>query len=213
MCHFLQTLIQLCSHKESDHNVSVSLPLSTSVVSVEEMDRQQPTSPEEKKVNHSPCTLLSPLSSPLLSLRHWWLPAGCAALWSPQQTVPRPDWRLAAEQWHPKDRGSPWANIDGTLRDAWRATAAAAVVFVAGACEWVLGVGLILFSKGYYSDSIGFHVRKNRWNYKLNCKSNWLNLCFFLLWQVKSTSTAIDWISTTFNKNTDIPPEPESYWL
>lgn len=176
MCHFLQTLIQLCSHKESDHNVSVSLPPSTSVVSVEEMDRQQPTSPEEKKVNHSPCTLLSPLSSPLLSLRHWWLPAGCAALWSPQQTVPRPDWRLAAEQWHPKDRGSPWANIDGTLRDAWRATAAAAVVFVAGACEWVLGVGLILFSKGYYSDSIGFMSEKID---KLNCKSNWLNLCFF----------------------------------
>lgn len=160
MCHFLQTLIQLCSHKESDHNVSVSLPLSTSVVSVEEMDRQQPTSPEEKKVNHSPCTLLSPLSSPLLSLRHWWLPAGCAALWSPQQTVPRPDWRLAAEQWHPKDRGSPWANIDGTLRDAWRATALLLLFLLRGLVSGCWVSALYYFLKDIIRTRLDFMSEK-----------------------------------------------------
>jgi len=43
-----------CSKAENKHDSdhSLSCALSASVVSVEEMDRPQPTSPEEKKVNH-----------------------------------------------------------------------------------------------------------------------------------------------------------------
>lgn len=92
-----------------------SFPLSASVVSVEDMDRQPLSSPEGKKVSY-PSLSLS-LFSPshfLTPTRRWrGLPAGRGALRSvlqSEQTMPESVWRPA---WHPKDPGELWAQAAG----------------------------------------------------------------------------------------------------
>lgn len=84
-----------------------SFPLSASVVSVEDMDRQPLSSPEGKKVSYPSLSLslFSPLHF-LTPTRRWrGLPAGRGALRSvlqSEQTMPESVWRPA---WHPKDPG------------------------------------------------------------------------------------------------------------
>lgn len=80
------------AHTEANRNLLFSfLSLSASVVSVEEMDRQQPTSPEEKKVKRSPSHPVTLSPDKCDSQRF------CRTLRSALQTVPQPGWRLVPQ--------------------------------------------------------------------------------------------------------------------
>lgn len=135
----LNSLWQAVQHVFNMLFIMSSFPLSASVVSVEDMDRQPLSSPEGKKVSYASLSLsLLPVAFPDSHPPVAWTPSGpwCSSI-SPAVGADMPDsvWRPA---WHPKDPGELWAQAAGapweSILSWWWCSW--------GKCELLVGVGL-----------------------------------------------------------------------